>query len=159
MEAGGDELRMNPEGIIGRIGCEMFVVEGEPLRALVGQLTTTRLPVGLSRPHGRGAGGACCSYRLQVSEGGVENVRGRVRFGPRDLVYELESHRLQGETEAEDNVVGAGNPDRPSWFEDAARFLQPPDVEPVILHKPHRANRVTTPCFALPGARRRDRHE
>src|SRR5215203_2127496 len=31
----------------------------------------------------------------------------------------------------------ARDPDRPFWFEDAARLLQPPDVEPVIPREPH----------------------
>jgi hypothetical protein len=69
-----------------------------------------------------------------------------------DDVYDLEPHRLQGETEAEDDVVGARDPDGALGFEDAASLLQPPDVEPVILSEPYRANRVTTPCLALPGA-------
>ncbi len=34
-------------------------------------------------------------------------------------------------------MVRARDPDRTFWFEDAARFLQPPDVEPVILSEPH----------------------
>src|SRR5215210_3118283 len=61
-----------------------------------------------------------------VSESGVEGVRRWVWFRPGDLVYELEFHRLQGETEAEDDVVRARDPDCPLWFEDAARLLQPP---------------------------------
>src|SRR5687768_911183 len=72
-----------------------------------------------------------------VGEGGVECVRGRVWLSPGNLVYELEFHRLQGETEAEDDVVRAGDPDGAIRFEDAARLLQPPDVEPVILSEPH----------------------
>jgi hypothetical protein len=64
--------------------------------------------------------------------------------------YELESHRLQGETEAEDDVVRVGDPDGAVGLEDAARLLQPPDVELVILSEPHRANRVTTSNLALP---------
>lgn len=59
------------------------------------------------------------------------------------MVYELESHRLQGETEAEDDMVRARDPDGAVGLEDAAHLLQPPDVEPVILSKPYRANRVT----------------
>src|SRR5688572_30090639 len=73
-----------------------------------------------------------------MGEGGVEGVRGRIWLSPGDLVYELELHRLQGETEAEDDVVGAGYPDSAVGFEDAARLLQPPDVEAVILREPHR---------------------
>jgi hypothetical protein len=87
-----------------------------------------------------------------VGESGVEGVRGRVWLGPGDLVYEFESHGLQGEAETEDDVVRAGDPDGAIGLEDAARLLQPPDVEAVILREPYRANKVTTPCFALPGA-------
>jgi hypothetical protein len=72
-----------------------------------------------------------------VGEGCVEGVRRWVWFRPRNLVYDLESHRLQGETEAEDDVVRAGDPDGALGFEDAARLLQPPDIEPVILSEPH----------------------
>ena len=85
-----------------------------------------------------------------MGEGCVEGVRRWVWFSPGNLVYELESHRLQGETEAEDDVVGAGDPDSAVGLEDAARLLQPPDVEPVILGEPYRANRVTT-LLALQG--------
>ncbi len=86
-----------------------------------------------------------------VGESGVEGVRRWVWFRPGDLVYEPEFHRLQGETEAEDDVVCAGDPDGALRFEDAARLLQPPDVEPVILREPYRANRVTTLGVALQG--------
>src|SRR5215203_3567249 len=74
---------------------------------------------------------------MRMGEGGVEGVRGRVWLGPSNLVYDLESHRLQGETEAEDDVVRAGDPDGAVGLEDAARLLQPPDVEPVIPREPH----------------------
>ena len=92
-------------------------------------------------------------------------TRGRLILGTAqvlellDDVNDLEPHRLQGETEAEDDVVRSRDPDRPFRLEDAASLLEPPDVEPVVFREPYRANRVTTPCFALPGARRRDRHE
>ena len=85
-----------------------------------------------------------------VGESGVQGVRRWIWFSPGNLVYELESHRLQGETEAEDDVVRAGDPDGAVGLEDAARLLQPPDVEPVILSEPYRANRVTT-LLALQG--------
>jgi hypothetical protein len=51
-------------------------------------------------------------------------------------------------------VVGAGDPDGAVGFEDAARLLQPPDVEPVILSEPYRANTVTTSGSLLPSASR-----
>src|SRR5215207_548605 len=86
-----------------------------------------------------------------MGEGCVEGVRRWVWFRPRNLVYDLESHRLQGETEAEDDVVGAGNPDGALGLEDAARLLKPPDVEPVILSEPHRAYILTTLTLALQG--------
>jgi hypothetical protein len=86
-----------------------------------------------------------------VGKGGVEGVRGRVWLRLCNLVNDLEPHRLQGETEAEDDVVRAGNPDGAVRLQDAGRLLQPPDVELVILREPHRANRVTT-LLALPGA-------
>jgi hypothetical protein len=89
-------------------------------------------------------------YRLQVGKGGVEGVWGRVWLGPCNLVNDLEAHRLQGETEAEDDVVRARNPDGAIRLEDAARLLQPPDVESVILREPYRANKVTTSSLALP---------
>src|SRR5215210_2780508 len=92
-----------------------------------------------------------------VGEGGVEGVRGWVRFRPRDLIYEPQFHGLQGETEAEDDVVRARDPDGAAGPEDAARFLEPPDVEPVVPFEPHRANRVTTPGPALSGAAERRR--
>jgi hypothetical protein len=108
-------------------------------------------------PRGTGEPGRLCPvagdgsgfYRLQVGKGGVEGVRGRVWFSPGD-VYELEFHRLQGETEAEDDVVRARDPDRAAGLADAARLFQPPDVELVILRKPYRPNRVTT-LLALQG--------
>ena len=96
-----------------------------------------------------GARWAAYSYRLRVGEGCVEGVRRWVWFSPRNLVYELESHRLQGEPEAEDDVVRAGDPDGAVGLEDAARLLQPPDVEPVILGGPYRAYGVTTVGLAL----------
>ena len=55
----------------------------------------------------------------------------------KDDVNDLEPHRLQGETEAEDDVVGAGDPDGAVGLENAARLLQPPDVETVILRETH----------------------
>ena len=67
-----------------------------------------------------------------------------------DLVYELEFHPLQGETDTEDDVVRTRDPDGAIGLEDAGRLLQPPDVEPVILREPYRANRVTT-LLALQG--------
>src|SRR5829696_739154 len=67
-----------------------------------------------------------------VSKGSVEGIRGRVGFLPGDLVYELVPDALQGEAEAEDDVVRARNPDGAFGFEDAVRLLQPPDVEPVV---------------------------
>ena len=70
-----------------------------------------------------------------MGEGGVEGVRRRVWFGRGD-VYELEFHRLKRETEAKDNVVRARDPDGAVGLEDAARRLQPPDVELVILREP-----------------------
>src|SRR5919112_2333908 len=82
----------------------------------------------------------CSTPRLvRVGEGGVEGVGGWVRLRPGDLVYELQLHGLQGETEAEDDVVGAGDPDGATGPEDAARLLEPPDVELVILHEPQGA--------------------
>src|SRR5215216_6876025 len=83
--------------------------------------------------------------------------RSRSRLGQKfvlstDHVYELELHSLQGETEAEDDVVRARDPDGAVGLEDATRFLQPPDIELVILREPHRANRVTTLGVALPVA-------
>src|SRR5829696_5369740 len=42
-----------------------------------------------------------------VGEGGVEDVRWWVWFGPGDLVYKLEVHALEREAEAEDDVVRA----------------------------------------------------
>src|SRR5215204_1106031 len=84
--------------------------------------------VSLSRPHDSLVG---------VGEGGVEGVGRRVGLFPSYGIYDLESHRLQGETEAEDDVVRAGDPDGAVGLEDAARLLQPPDVEPVILSEPH----------------------
>src|ERR671920_2207699 len=62
----------------------------------------------------------------------------------KDDVNDLEAHRLQGETEAEDDVMRAGDPDGALGLEDAPRLLQPPDVEPMIPREPYRANRVTT---------------
>ena len=85
-----------------------------------------------------------------VGKGGVEGVRRRLWLRPCNLINDLAPHRLQGETEAEDDVMRAGNPDGALGLEDAPRLLQPPDVEPVIPREPYRANRVTTPCFALP---------
>jgi hypothetical protein len=101
-------------------------------------------------PQPRGPRGGGRLYRLRVGEGGVEGVGGRVWLGPCNLVYELESHRLQGETEAENDVVRARDPDGAVGLEDAARLLQPPDVEVVIPREPYRPNRVTT-LLALQG--------
>ena len=53
-----------------------------------------------------------------------------------DHVNDLAPHRLQGETEAENDVVRARDPDGAVGLEDAARRLQPPDVEPVIFSEP-----------------------
>src|SRR5215217_4987613 len=72
-----------------------------------------------------------------VGESGVGGVIKRVWFRPGNLVYELELHSLQGETEAEDDVVRARDPDGAVGLEDATRFLQPPDIELVILREPH----------------------
>src|SRR5215210_994793 len=72
-----------------------------------------------------------------VGEGGVHGVRGRVWFVPGDLIYHLELHALEGEAEAEDDVVRARDPDSSVGFEDAPRLSQPPDVELVIRFKPH----------------------
>jgi len=91
-------------------------------------------------------------YRLRVGEGGVEGVGRGVGFLPSYGIDDPEPHRLQGETEAEDDVMRAGDPDGALGLEDAAHLLQPPDVEPVIPREPYRANRVTTPCLALPRA-------
>jgi hypothetical protein len=60
-----------------------------------------------------------------VVESGVEGVGARVGLLPDDQVYELEFHRLQGEAEAEDYVVRAGDPDGAVGLEDAARLLLP----------------------------------
>jgi hypothetical protein len=72
-------------------------------------------------------------------------------FHPQDLIYELESHRLQGETEAEDDVVRARDPDDALGLEDVARLLEPPRGELEVLPDSHRANRVTLPV-TLPRA-------
>jgi hypothetical protein len=72
-----------------------------------------------------------------VGEGGVEGVGRGVGFLPSYGINDLEPHRLQGETEAEDDVMRAGDPDGALGLEDAARLLQPPDVEPVIPREPH----------------------
>src|SRR5215218_1231762 len=96
----------------------------------------------LSRPHDSLVG---------VGEGGVEGVGRGVWFLPSYGINDLEPHRLQGETEAEDDVVRAGDPDGAIRLEDAARLFQPPDVESVIPREPHRANRVTMPV-TLPAA-------
>jgi hypothetical protein len=53
-------------------------------------------------------------------------------------VDHLEPEALKSETDAEDDMVGARDPDGAIRFEDAARLLQPPDVEPVIPANPHR---------------------
>jgi len=76
------------------------------------------------------------------------------RYDVQDLIYgdHLEPEALKRETEAEDDVVCACHPDGAIRLEDAARLLQPPDVEPVIPREAYRANRVTTPTPALPGA-------
>jgi hypothetical protein len=71
-----------------------------------------------------------------VGEGSVQGVGRGIWFSPRNLVNDLEPHRLQGETEAEDDVVRACDPDGAIRLEDAARLLQPPDVEPVIPANP-----------------------
>jgi hypothetical protein len=56
-------------------------------------------------------------------------------------------------------VVRAGDPDGAVGLEDAARLLQPPDVEPVIFSEPYRPNRVTMPSTSLPNdLGRRGRH-
>ena len=90
-----------------------------------------------------------------VGEGGVKGVRRWVWLRPGDLVYELKFHLLQGETEAEDDVVGAGDPDGATGLEDAASFPEPPDVEPVIPREPHGANRVTMLAPAFSGTARK----
>src|SRR5215211_9000429 len=96
-----------------------------------------------SRPHDSLVG---------VGEGGVEGVGRGVGFLPSYSINDPEPHRLQGETEAEDDVMRAGDPDGALGLEDAPRLLQPPDVEPMIPREPYRTNRVTTPGFTLPAA-------
>jgi hypothetical protein len=72
-----------------------------------------------------------------MGEGGVESVRRWVWFSPGYLVYELESHRLQGETEAEDDVVRARDPDDALGLEDVARLPEPPRGELEVLPDSH----------------------
>jgi hypothetical protein len=79
------------------------------------------------------------------------NALSEITFHPQDLINYVEPHRLQGETEAEDDVMRAGDPDGALGLEAAARLPEPPRVEPEVVHEPHRPNRVTT-LLALPGA-------
>jgi len=72
-----------------------------------------------------------------VGEGGVEGVGRGVGLFPSYGIDDLEHHRLQGETEAEDDVVRARDPDGAIRLQDATSLLQPPDVEPVITREPH----------------------
>jgi hypothetical protein len=56
-------------------------------------------------------------------------------------------------------VVGARDPDGALGLEDAARLLEPPEVELVIPHESLRANGVTTPGLALPDSAGRRRSQ
>ena len=108
-----------PDG--GELGGRISAVDEVVIEGMAGSAT-------FARPEERLVG---------VGKGGVECVRRRVWLRPCNLVNDLAPHRLQSETEAEDDVVGAGDPDGAVGFEDAARLLQPPDVELVILREPH----------------------
>src|SRR5215212_4222685 len=94
------------------------------------------------------------SYRLQVGEGGVEGVRNGIGLLREDLVDDLETEPLEREAYAEDDVVRTAYPQRPAGSSSPTARAQPPHVEVMFLLQPHRANRVTTPCFALQGATR-----
>src|SRR5215211_1124417 len=88
-----------------------------------------------------------------VGEGGVAGVGRGVGFLPCYGIYEVQFHGLQGETEAEDDVVRAGDPDGAPGPEEAARFLEPPDVEPVVPFEPQglfSSATVTTRNSTLP---------
>ena len=86
-----------------------------------------------------------------VGEGGVEGVGRGIGLFPSYGINDLEPHRLQGETEAEDDVVRAGDPDGAIRLEDAARLLQPPDVESVIPANPiERIESLRSLRFRLP---------
>ncbi len=86
------------------------------------------------------------------SEGCMQSVGSGIRCSLGDPVDNLEAQALQGEAEAEDDVVRARDPQRAVGLEDAASLAKPADVPFVILlEAPRRANRVTTPGLALPG--------
>jgi hypothetical protein len=54
-------------------------------------------------------------------------------FLPKLHVYDAIPEPLEGEADAGDDVVGARHPQRAIGLEDAPRFSEPPQVEPMIL--------------------------
>jgi hypothetical protein len=69
----------------------------------------------------------------------VWSAFGGVGFGPGRLISDhLELEPLKRETETEDDVACARDPDGAVELEDAARLLQPPDIEPVSDREPFR---------------------
>jgi hypothetical protein len=86
-----------------------------------------------------------------VVKGSTEGVGRGIRFLPSHGVYDVVPEPLEGEAEAEDDVVGARHPQRALGLEDTPARAEPPHVELVVLGQTLRANRVTMPA-ALPGA-------
>ena len=71
---------------------------------------------------------------------------------PARHLYEAIPEALQRETQAEDDMARARHPQGAVGLQDTPRFPEPSNVPFVILLESHRANRVTTPYLALPGA-------